>query len=97
MDIGLLYWAVRLFGLKLNWKTSSIDSSVQFTPAQFQSFTNIAVVVALLLSSLTLLCILLKSVVCSLSLESGWRGKIWSSMQTLFFGCESTDQILILS
>ena len=86
MDIGLFYWTVRLFKLKLNTTSLSVDSSVNFSFDEFQSFVNTSVVVAIVLATVTLLWIVVKNVVSSLMCENGIVWKIWSASQTIFWG-----------
>ncbi|XP_075257869.1 lipase maturation factor 2-like [Convolutriloba macropyga] len=87
MDIGLFYWTVRLFKLKLNTTSLSVDSSVNFSFDEFQSFVNTSVVVAIFLATVTLLWIVVKNVVSSLMCENGIVWKMWSASQTIFWGC----------
>jgi len=85
MDLGLLYWVVKLFALKFDWSTKSIDTKISFSNEQFQSFVNISVVVAIVLASVTLMWIILKNVFYSIADENGLINKIWSLSQTLLW------------
>ena len=86
MDIGIMYWIVRLFKLKFNYSSFSIDSSVNFTHEQFQSFVNAAVTCAIFLASISLVWIVVKNCVCALKDETGIMNKLWSFSQTFTFG-----------
>ena len=86
MNIGLLYWTIRLFNLRFNFSTFEVDSSIAFSFESFQTFVNVAVVAAIFLSSVNLFWIVMKNLFCAAFEEQGLFGKMWSSSQTILFG-----------
>ncbi|XP_071830736.1 lipase maturation factor 2-like isoform X2 [Apostichopus japonicus] len=81
----LIYWTVHYFNLSINWPQSRVDSQINFSVEEFQSFVHGSVVVGMWIGSISLACVILAAIWRSLVCVPGVFGKVWSVLQVIIF------------
>ncbi|PIK46800.1 putative lipase maturation factor 2 [Apostichopus japonicus] len=81
----LIYWTVHYFNLSINWPQFRVDSQINFSEEDFQSFVHGSVVIGMWIGSISLACVILAAIWRSLVCVPGVFGKVWSVLQVIIF------------